>query len=303
VLALPEKVLQQVLSSNVAREQGIHDAFQNLIACRLEQVERGYPISALGVGASAMDVRVRAIALLSERIEMQPGESWNPVPDDDPCGPYIGVLVKGHAMIEIGSSRHLVTQLTPGSIFIEGMAASYGACARAETYCEAYRVRKSDFTMAVGGNPAAGDWLWRFRLLEKTAEQQIRMRLESVQGLVQLGVPNARDSEIQAWKLRRKENMKKAQTLKQQTEGEAAFQRLPPLSQVAGCKAADTTSAQSSVHTLRQSSTTSLASVAALKPGLMSYPVLQLPKLPTEKKKERLLHMSKSESSFCRVFI
>ncbi|CAE8716980.1 unnamed protein product [Polarella glacialis] len=210
--------LREVLSSSVAREEGIHDAFQNLVDCRHAQVARGVPMVGLVRGASPSDLRVRAIALIAERIEMQPGETWTPVSDDDPCGPFFGVLL-----------------LQSGSLFMEGLAAHYGAVARAETYCEAYRVRKSDFLTAVGSNnPPPSDWIWKFKLMEQTAREETLNRLQSGSGLVQLSVPHRMDSKIQAWKNRRQHGLSRAGDLRRANEGCPMYQRLPPLAQLAG---------------------------------------------------------------------
>jgi len=282
-VALPESSLREVLSSSVAREEGIHDAFQNLVDCRHAQVARGVPMVGLVRGASPSDLRVRAIALIAERIEMQPGETWTPVSDDDPCGPFFGVLLQGRVIVEIGQAGHPVMTLQSGSLFMEGLAAHYGAVARAETYCEAYRVRKSDFLTAVGSNnPPPSDWIWKFKLMEQTAREETLNRLQSGSGLVQLSVPHRMDSKIQAWKNRRQHGLSRAGDLRRANEGCPMHQRLPPLAQLAGGYAESELPSEPSRMSAGASG--SLASLTG-KPGLMCYPVLQLPRLPQERSK------------------
>lgn len=70
--------------------------------CLVAQVERGLPLCGMGISAQKEDVRVRAIALLAERTELEPGEVWRPVSDLEPAGPFFGVLVAGRVMVEIG---------------------------------------------------------------------------------------------------------------------------------------------------------------------------------------------------------
>ncbi|CAJ1406281.1 unnamed protein product, partial [Effrenium voratum] len=204
VIVLSHQAMRQALATPAAKHEGITLAFEHLVERRLEQVERGVPLCSMGISAQKEDVRVRAIALLAERADLETGDAWTPISDTEPSGPFFGVLVSGRVMVEIGPEHHIVLQLTSGAIFPEGLLASYGAVCRAETACEAYRVRWHDFCMAVGlSTPAASDWFWKFRVQEKATVERLTRRLQSVQGLLDVTLPHARHDEIQAWKASR----------------------------------------------------------------------------------------------------
>eukprot|EP00933_Yihiella_yeosuensis_P014412 TRINITY_DN12948_c0_g2_i1.p1 TRINITY_DN12948_c0_g2~~TRINITY_DN12948_c0_g2_i1.p1 ORF type:complete len:863 (+),score=125.53 TRINITY_DN12948_c0_g2_i1:360-2591(+) len=280
LLSLPDTSIKEVLNSSNAKNEGIAEAFQCLCDSRHAQVQQGVPIVSMNIGASVDDVRVRAIALLAERIELQPGDLWTPVADNDPCGPFFGVLLQGRATVEVGLERHIVTQLTSGSLFMEGLAAHYGAVARAETFCEAFRVRQSDFLMAVGcSDPLpTSDWIWRFKLQEKKSFERLHKRLQSVQGLLNLSAPNVKDREIEAWKNRRKDGLKRARSIKhpQEEVSELPVQQLPPLPN----KPKQDVSDKPITRSVSQSRMQSWEAQVSKKPGLKAYPVLQLPQIP-----------------------
>jgi len=224
LLLLPHLAMKQALATAAAKSEGITDAFEKLVAGRREQVERGVPLCAMGILAQKSDVRVRAIALLAERVDLETGEEWAPIADSEPSGPFFGVLAAGRVMVEIGPDRHIVLQLTAGAIFPEGLLATYGAVCRAETYCEAYRVRWHDFYMAVGlSTPAANDWFWKFRVQEKGTVERLTRRLQSVQGLLDVSLPHAKDVEIKAWKDQRGRRMSQAK----RSDSHVIFEALP----------------------------------------------------------------------------
>jgi hypothetical protein len=75
--------------------------------------------------------------------------------------------------------------LTPGSLILEGIVADYNAHLRAKSHCELYRVRQSDFMIAVISVSSAGEWFYRFRLLEREARERFHMRLKSAKGALQ----------------------------------------------------------------------------------------------------------------------
>mmetsp|Transcript_47864 Transcript_47864/g.86344 ORF Transcript_47864/g.86344 Transcript_47864/m.86344 type:complete len:1659 (-) Transcript_47864:128-5104(-) len=291
MLVLPDSSLKQVLQSGVAKDEGIAEAFQFLLETRHEQVSRGMPICGLDVSAEIDDVRVRAIALLSERIDLQPGEEWFPMSAEDPAGgAYIGMLVSGSAMVEMGDEGHCVMQLTSGSIFPEDLAAAYGAVARAETYCEAYRIRKMDFQIAVGSNTApSNNWFWRFKMKEKAVSQKILKRLRSVQGLLDLSIPNSKDTEIKAWKQRRRQSFSDAQEKKLQDDDTKSPQ-LPLLNATANMD----------MGTVSSRSAGLLGDIAQ-KPGLMAYSVLQLPKLPKVREGSGSMMHSRSDTKLSQM--
>ncbi|CAL1146231.1 unnamed protein product [Cladocopium goreaui] len=214
LLVLPHAAMKQALASPAAKQEGICVAFQKLVDGRYDQVDRGVPLCGMGITTQKDDPRVRAIALLAERRDLEAGDEWCPVPDSEPAGPFFGVLVSGRVMVEIGPEHHIVLQLTSGAIFPEGLLASYGAVCRAETTCEAYRVRWHDFYMAVGlSTPSATDWFWKFRVQEKATVERLTRRLQSVQGLLHVNVPHRKDEEIQAWKAQRGERISQAKRM------------------------------------------------------------------------------------------
>jgi len=229
VLAVPETALRNALES--AGGESMAECFRVLISSRHEQVEHGLPICAMNIGAHADDVSVRVIALLSECLHLEPGDVWSPIPDSDPCGPCFGVLVRGRASVVMSSDHNtIVMPFLPGSILPEGLAASQHSCVRADTICEAYRVRRSEFMMAVKSDPTSGDWIWRFRLKEKGAMEQFRMRLGNVKGLIEGGAPHERDQEIQAWKAHKRHCASRARQLRRDKANPGSA-KLPPVQQ------------------------------------------------------------------------
>lgn len=293
LLVLPHLAMKQALATPAAKQEGITLAFQKLVDGRFDQVERGVPLCSMGIAAQKDDPRVRALALLAERTDLETGDEWTPVSDAEPSGPFFGVLVAGRVMVEIGPEHHIVLQLTAGAIFPEGLLASYGAVCRAETTCEAYRMRWHDFYMAVGlSTPAASDWFWKFRVQEKATVERLTRRLQSVQGLLHVNLPHAKDSEIQAWKAQRGERIVQAKKNSNSLAVQAASERLPILDP----------EKEPRVVMQRKSVTVGRndwdgGGLRSRKPGLLSYTgsaLIQLPKLIDER------GHSKSESSLPR---
>merc|ERR1719379_765749 len=95
------------------------------------------------------------------------------------------VLAKGRAHMEMAGDGREVMTVTAGNLIIEGIVSDYGAILRAKTACELYRVRQSDFMIAVLSVPAAHEWFYRFRLLERETQDRFHMRLRSAQGAEQ----------------------------------------------------------------------------------------------------------------------
>lgn len=292
LLVLPHAAMKQALASPAAKQEGICVAFQKLVDGRYDQVDRGVPLCGMGITSQKDDPRVRAIALLAERTDLEAGDEWCPVPDAEPAGPFFGVLVSGRVMVEIGPEHHIVLQLTSGAIFPEGLLASYGAICRAEMTCEAYRVRWHDFYMAVGlSTPSATDWFWKFRVQEKATVERLTRRLQSVQGLLHVNVPHRKDEEIQAWKAQRGERISQAKKMNSTLAVQAASERLPILE-------------ASNPRVVFEKKTVSVqrnewdgGGLRSRKPGLLSYTgsaLIQLPKLIDER------GHSKSESSLPR---
>lgn len=178
VFAVPSRVLQDALArpeADAALQQ-----FRRLRRERKQQAATGLPLCALPLKLSAADRCVRAVALHAEKIEMAAGDVWTPLPDDCPCGPHFGVLIKGRARLEIGGEGEAreVMQLHPGDCFPEGLASEFGARVRASAACEAYRVRLTDFQLAVRVDPSSAQWSEAFRRLGRSAWVEMRLRLE-----------------------------------------------------------------------------------------------------------------------------
>eukprot|EP00928_Gymnodinium_smaydae_P088458 TRINITY_DN72542_c0_g1_i1.p1 TRINITY_DN72542_c0_g1~~TRINITY_DN72542_c0_g1_i1.p1 ORF type:complete len:437 (+),score=75.20 TRINITY_DN72542_c0_g1_i1:183-1493(+) len=196
-MAVTEAALRKVLDQPGREDMAL--GLRKLVETRHEQVREGLPLTALeDVGARAEDVSVRAISLCAERIHLGAGEVWLPVADGDPSGPCVSVLVRGRGAVEMSADRIVATQLFPGALILEGLLAGCNARFRAETECEAYRIRKNDFHLAVA-SANSPEWVWRFKLREKDSGDHLRMRLGSICGLLESGAPSERDQEIQAF--------------------------------------------------------------------------------------------------------
>lgn len=183
VIHLAQEVLMRTLQR--LDDLVLRDKIEDLAASRQKQIKRGLPLSALPLGIPIDDLCVRAVALQAHRIDLQPEETLQAIDDAGPCGPYFSVLVRGRLIVEMASDTSDVTTLTPGSLILEGMVADYSAHLRAKCHCELYRVRQSDFMIAVVSVPTAGEWFYRFRLLERETRERFLMRLKSAKGALQ----------------------------------------------------------------------------------------------------------------------
>jgi hypothetical protein len=106
---------------------------------------------------------------------------------------------------------HDVMMLTPGSIFADGIADPYGACIRATSkVCEVYRLRLYDFKLATSAVASSSKWLYRFNLLEKECNNELRGRLQNMHGVIEGLAPHPREEEINAWRNHRIANIKLA---------------------------------------------------------------------------------------------
>jgi len=208
VIQLAAEVFSRTLPG-VENASGILKAkLEELADGRHEQVKHGLPLSALPLGIPPDDVCVRAVALQADRIDLEPGEILEALSDRSPCGPHFSVLVRGRAelvhinsQMEVVADARVVMALSPGSMIIEGTVADYSACLRAKTACELYRVRQSDFMIAVLSVPAAHEWFYRFRLLERETKDRYLMRLKSAQGALEARRPTSASSPMQSTQL------------------------------------------------------------------------------------------------------
>eukprot|EP00971_Amphidinium_carterae_P077894 1540955-Amphidinium_carterae.1 len=159
-------------------------AFAVLHASRHEQLLRGMPMSTLPLGIKADSVCSRLVGLHAERIDAAPGESWEPLPDSDPCGPHLAIFVRGRVSVEFADDR-IALPLKAGSLVMEGMIAEYDMRYRALGHCEMYRIRQSDMLLALMSSGTNLDDFYKFRLLEKQAQKYLQSRLSSAQGVVE----------------------------------------------------------------------------------------------------------------------
>mmetsp|Transcript_52026 Transcript_52026/g.139334 ORF Transcript_52026/g.139334 Transcript_52026/m.139334 type:complete len:239 (-) Transcript_52026:56-772(-) len=119
----------------------------------------------------------------AERLRLGVGDRLVTLADDSPCGPHFLVLVRGRATVEMTSNGIPVQNIIRGTPLSEGLVAENGACIRAVTSCEAYRVRHSDFRTAVGADVR---WLGDFLNLERQSWEALRERLKSAKGVGRL---------------------------------------------------------------------------------------------------------------------
>jgi len=180
VLAVPAKALADVEQLGPGEEGAPQAWFQGLRESRRAQVAQALPISALPLGVGAEDVAARAVALQAEHVCLRAGESLAPLPDSSPCGPHFLVMARGRATVEIALSGLPVQNVARGAPLSEGLAAEHGAVVRAVTACELYRVRQSDFRIAVGSDVR---WLGDFLSLERQTWDGLRARLKSAEGV------------------------------------------------------------------------------------------------------------------------
>merc|ERR1712185_710201 len=107
------------------------------------------------------------------------------------------------------------------------MAAEYNTHVRALTHCEGYRVRQSDFLVAVYSMPSAQDWFYRFRLLDKNTRAYLFTRLSGVRGVTTGVVHQDKDDDIHEWKTRRRTAIEKAKIIR--VEGADSLAMLPSM--------------------------------------------------------------------------
>lgn len=213
VLSVTSKAVRTAIQNSP--EPLVRKAFSRLAESRREQVEKGLPMSALPmINARADDVGVRAVALQSERIELQAGQAWPPLPDHNACGPHFGVLAKGKAVLETVEEQRLVCVLGPGSLIPEGLASEYNTHIRAITPCIGYRVRQNDFLVAVYSVPSAQEWFYRFRLHDRRTREHLTSRLSAVKGVTVGVMHQTSDDDIHEWKVRRQRAVERARSIK-----------------------------------------------------------------------------------------
>lgn len=214
VLAVPAAGLQRVLSS--PGNEKINEIFQQIAKHRQEDVAKGLPLTALPFGLHAEDVSVRAVALFSDRQDLEAGERFVPLGDQGPNGVHLSIVATGRLLLEVASDSRPVMQFKPGMLLVEGMIIELGGRLQALTACTLYSFRRSDLLTAVESVPAAHSWYPRFRYHEKEAKRELRLRLQGARGASQGLVPHEFRDDLLEWKQRREKTLQKGQLLRKE---------------------------------------------------------------------------------------
>jgi len=285
LLRVTREAVQQALLGPHGKD--MRAGFKRLVESRREQVHSGRPLCGLKIGASPDDVTVKTVALQAERVPLESGELWEPVPDDDPCGPRVGVFLAGRAVVELKSGRE-VMPITAGCILLEGVLSEFGARVRAvSSDCEAYRVRLFDLLAASKYGDKVPDWFYQFRLLENDTTKHLRSKLVNTRGLVNNKSTHLCDPCIRDWAARRKESVRRAEMMRAEkasvlSTGKGSVPQLPLLPPdkfgTTGFRSWDKVPLPPLVYP----SSKSRSSGKVLPKGLASYPVLRLPKINSE---------------------
>lgn len=283
VLKVSSDVFQRALHG--PRGRLLRQGFDKLIATRHEQVNKGLPLTGLKISAQPDDLAVRTVALQSERLPLEAKEIWRPLPDSDPSGPRIGILVRGRAVVELVASGREVMSLVAGSIVCEGVLAEFGAHVRAvSSDCEAYRIRTVELLAAAQMEAKSPAWFYEFRLMEREAADRLRTKLTNARGLLDGKVVHACDPCIRDWTVRRQQSIKRAQENRAARaevigEGKGSLPQLPLLPpEKFG------TTAFRSWEKVKLPPPIYASSVkrSIVPRGLKSYPCMRLPKISSE---------------------
>lgn len=207
-------VTREAIQDALAGEHGelVREGFGALTESRAAQVEDGRPLCGLCSSARVQDPSVKAVALQAERMPLEAGELWEPLPDSDPCGPRIGIFLGGRAVIEIAATGQEVLPVTSGMVVCEGLLVEFGARIKATSSdCEAYRVKVFDLIAASKLSEKAPDWFYQFRVAERDSSKKLRARLTNARGVTEGKKSHPTDSCIQEYAERRKESIQRAQ--------------------------------------------------------------------------------------------
>jgi len=213
LLSVSKDALEYALST--PHGQCLRQGLSHLLDCRYWQVSAGMPLCGLKIGAKLDDTSLRSVALQAERICLDPGMLWQPLPDTDPSGPRITVLVTGRVMLKLGDTGHEVMPLVAPVILNEGMLAELGGTLHSMFgECDAYRMRLSDILASAKSTSQPPDWFYQFRILEKETCDRIRSRLSSARGLADNKAAHPCDRCISEWSSRRRDSIRRAAKLR-----------------------------------------------------------------------------------------
>lgn len=234
VLTVTSRALQRALRQPEGR--AISGGLSRLLAQRREQVDLGLPMSLLpSVRVAPGDLTARLVALQAERLTVMPGDLWQLLPDTDPNGPRLGILVRGKAVLELSDDCKDDVQLRAPLVLAEGLPENYGARIRmVSADSEVYRLRLIDILAAAHTLQQPPEWFYQLRILEKDSRSKLQGRLVNAKGLAKSRAPHPTDAGIREWKMRREKSIKKAERIREllaQRLGDGMVLKLPPLEQ------------------------------------------------------------------------
>jgi len=272
------------------------EGLERLMESRRKQAERGVPLTALNVGAKAEDPSIRTAGLLAERLHFEAGQFWDPIPDSDPCGAHVGILVHGRAVLTIGDDDKEVVVIQPGSLVLEGQLADFGARVRLLSGdCEVYRLRRMELEAAArlscprgkarSVTQEAADWFYQFRLVEKEVQARLRERLGNARGLAAIKERHPCDNCIQDWSQRRQRSLRRAERMRQE-RADVIGSGKPPLLQLPLLPNPSMGSTEYRSWNLAmnrkpspKASSSSCKALPCLPRSLAAYPVMRLPRV------------------------
>ncbi|CAK9031676.1 unnamed protein product [Durusdinium trenchii] len=181
--------LRPILKSSEAASQHL----QKLAQEKLSQIDRGFPILSLPLGASN-DVVVRTIALHSARCIWAPGETWRIPENATASGRHHWIFARGRAVVLVGPADHPMNPIqTVGTgamaILPEWLCMQYEARAVALTPVEAFRISCMDIQLATLSVRSIPSWFQRFRGLEREAIENFAAKLFRAKAVIDMNRP------------------------------------------------------------------------------------------------------------------
>ncbi|CAK9045212.1 unnamed protein product [Durusdinium trenchii] len=181
--------LRSILKSSEAASKHL----QKLAQEKLSQIDRGFPILSLPLGASN-DVVVRTIALHSARCIWAPGETWRIPENATASGRHHWIFARGRAVVLVGPADHPMNPIqTVGTgamaILPEWLCMQYEARAVALTPVEAFRISCMDIQLATLSVRSIPSWFQRFRGLEREAIENFAAKLFRAKAVIDMNRP------------------------------------------------------------------------------------------------------------------
>eukprot|EP00440_Ansanella_granifera_P047365 gb/GFBE01051297.1/.p1 GENE.gb/GFBE01051297.1/~~gb/GFBE01051297.1/.p1 ORF type:complete len:570 (+),score=117.20 gb/GFBE01051297.1/:1-1710(+) len=230
MLAVSAEALSRALAAPSAT--ALKEGFLQLVEGRRKQVTDGLPLTALLNLRISLDEDVGAhlLALRSERLPLEPGMRWDPVPDADESGPRLSMIAHGRVALEVSEDRQQDIAVKPGTVLPEGLLATYGARLRAvSSDCEVYRIRYFDLLQAAHTTPQAPDWFYQLRVLEREGRAWLQSRLSNARGLALGKAPHPLDERIKSFAEKRKKDLRRAREMQEHMAENYLGSKLPLL--------------------------------------------------------------------------